>query len=570
MTTTPVLPSVASVLLEHLEAEGITHVFGVVGGLLYPFFRALEASSSLTYVQARHEGGAAFMADGFARSSGRMAVAAATSGPGATNLVTGVACAFADGVPMLVITGNAATAVQGQGASQETNREDIDVVGMFGPITKYSATVTSGATLSHHFRRAVREALSGRMGPVHLNFPVDVWAQPATKGWHQAGPTSALLCRTDAIEATLRGAALVLNSSSRPVILAGSGVASSGAQGDLRELAESLRARVATTPRAKGVLPEDHPLSLGVFGSAGHRAAHDAVLGGSCDVLLVVGSSLGETATMGWNPALRHGAGYLIQCDVDPTRIGRSYPVDMPLVGDARVVMRSLIERCYRNVTAIRMTAQLEDGWYNEPELRSRTAFPLAPQAWRKVASEVMPDDAFVFSDVGGHMLHNIHDLSIVRRQRFFLNLGFGSMGHGTCAPIGAKLACPDRPVVAIIGDGCFAMNGMELITALEHDVAVTWIVENDGRHGVTWHCSRALGGEPLRSASSKWPINACALAAGMGLEVRSVHGANMFRQAFQEALASNRPNLIEVIVDPSVPPPMGSRANTLAGFIGR
>src|SRR4029077_11894395 len=173
------------VFIRYLKAEGVHTVFGIPGGLLHPFVEALEADDEMRGVMSKHEQGAAFMADGYARTTGKLAVCAGTSGPGATNLVTGVACAFADGVPMLVITGQAASHALGKGAAQETPREGIDIVEMFRPVTKYSAMVTTAESLSHHLRRALRLALTGRPGPVHLNVPVDLWERASDEQWFE-------------------------------------------------------------------------------------------------------------------------------------------------------------------------------------------------------------------------------------------------------------------------------------------------------------------------------------------------------------------------------------------------
>jgi acetolactate synthase-1/2/3 large subunit len=563
------------ILLRYLKAEGVTHIFGIVGGLLYPFFAAVENDPELTLVHAKHEEGAAFMADGYARTTGKLAVCAGTSGPGSTNLVTGVACAFADGVPMLVITGQAASHALGKGAAQETAREDIDIVEMFRPITKYSAMVTSAAGLPHHLRRALRQALTGRRGPVHLNIPVDLWGRSADEEWFDP---STYRPETRAFDRqAVRRAAEALLSAQHPVLLVGSGVAAAQAEEHLRGLAELLPARVATTPRAKGVFPEDEPLSLGILGNAGHRDARETILGDDVDVLFTVGASLGETATFNWTPRLRPSRA-LIQLDVDADRIGRNYPVDIPLVGDAQAILVELVYHLHRR---IRDGASPASRWgehpalargherYDDADERTSESVPITPQRWRTDLAEVLPEDAIVFSDIGAHMLFNMHHLCIERRQRFFINLGFGSMGHGTVAPIGAALATPGRPVFALTGDGCFAMNGMELITAAEHDVAVIWIVETNNMHGITWHCSKLLGrGTPLSAAVYKRPLEVAALARAMGVQGRVVERPGQMQQAVRELLRIGGPGLIEVRVDPAVPPPLGERAKALAGFI--
>lgn len=560
------------VFLHYLKAEGAHCVFGIPGGLLHPFFDAVEQDPDLQLIVSKHEEGAAFMADGFARAGHRgLAVCAATSGPGATNLMTGVSCAYADGVPMLVITGQANSKALGRGAAQETPPEDIDVVSMFRPITKYSAMVTAPERFPHHLRRALRAAFMGRPGPVHLNVPVDFWAQTVSERWFE--PDSYRPHSQPFDRLSVQRATEVLMSARRPVILAGSGVVSSGAQQHLRELAELLGARVATTPRAKGCLPEDHPLSMGVFGFAGHRAARETILSDDVDVLLTVGASLNETTTLNWNPALQP-AKALLQLDIDPERIGRNYPVDVALVGDAQTILIELMFHVHR---AIGRGRELRSGWANEPAplreylneaLRVSQQTPVTPQRWRVDLQEVLPDDAIIYSDIGGHMLFNLHHLQIRERQQFILNLGFGSMGHGTVAPIGTALANPLRPVFAIVGDGCFTMNGMELLTAVEYKVPVIWIVENNQMHGITWHGSQTVGSKnPLTSVRYRQPLQLDSLARAMGLNVWVVDSPGEIQGAVERALQTGGPCLIEVRADGSISPPLGDRAKTIAGF---
>ncbi len=570
--------AVVDVFLRYLKAEGVRYVFGIPGGLLFPFFEAVEVDPDLELVVTKHEEGAAFMADGLARVGRCLGVCAGTGGPGSTNLLTGVACAFADGVPMLVVTGQAASHALGKGAAQETTREDIDIVSMFRPVTKYSAMVTSSVSMAHHLRRALRQALTGRPGPVHLNVPVDIWEQPLDEEWLDPAtyrPQTRTFDRGQVQRAThaLLGARY-------PVLLAGSGVSVAGAQEHLRSLAEMLPARVATSPRAKGVFPEDNRLSLGVLGFAGHEQAREALLGDRVDVLFTVGASLNETTTMNWNPRLREGR-TLIQLDIDVDRIGRNYPVDVPLVGDAQTILVELVYHVHRAIREGSVPASL---WSSEPdlpagerryadlELRASERRPLSPQRWRAELHDVLPSDAVIFSDIGGHMLFNLHHLCIGERQRFVINLGFGSMGHGTVAPIGAALASGERPVIAIVGDACFAMNGMELLTAAEYRIPVVWIVENNQMHGITLHGSRMLAkrSNGLRGVVYRQPVDVAAMARSMGLPAWTVDAPNRIRDAVQEALAARAPAVVEVRVDGEIPPPLGGRVQSLAGFIRR
>ena len=570
----PSQPRLVDVFLQYLKAEGVRYVFGIPGGLLYPFFDAVEGDKDLKLIVARHEEGAAFMADGWARSTRRLAVCAGTSGPGSTNLLTAVACSYADGIPVLVVTGQPASHALGRGAAQEASREDMDIVAVFRPVTKYSAAVTTAQSAPMQLRRALRQALMGRPGPVHLNIPVDLWTKPVEETWFDPRtyrPQTATFDR-----GAVKRATDALLEAEHPVILAGSGIAIAGCEEHLLALAELLPARVATTPRAKGVFPEDHPLSLGVLGTAGHRDARNTLLGSGVDVLLAAGASLNEGTTFNWDKRLRPSRTF-IHLDIDADRIGRNYPVDIPLLGDAQTI---LIESVYHAHRCIREGAKPRSLWaqepalvrgherYLEPALRTSTRTPLTPPRWRCDLEEVLPADALVFSDIGGHMLFNLQHLCIRGRQRFFINLNFASMGHGTVAPIGAALAFPGRAVFALVGDGCFAMNGNELLTAREYDVPVIWIVEANNMHAITWHCSTLIGGHPMQAARFRHHLDVAGIARAMGVHAWVVDQPGQMQAAVREALATGGPCLIEARVDAEVAPPLGERAASLAGFI--
>ncbi len=566
-----------SAFLRYLKQEHVTTAFGVVGGLTYPLFQALELDPDIKLVTTKHEQGAAFMADGYARVGRRLGLCISTAGPGATNLLTGVACSFADGVPVLVVTGQVATHAIGKGASQEVGREDIDVVGMFKPITKYSATVTEAASLGRHVRRALRLALTGRMGPVHLNVPVDIWSQKVEESWFSPSTYRPHDRTFDRL--AVQQAGDLLFEAQNPVILVGSGVGSAQAEQHVAELAGLIDARVATTPRAKGLFPEDNERSLGVLGLAGHQEARSTILGGPVDVLMSVGASLNETTTLNWSPLLRPKKA-LIQLDIDVDRIARSYPVDLGLIGDAQSILVELLYHVHRRIRDGATPQSIWSRWkpidhsptrFLNPEELKNDSVPLSPARWRAELIEHLPTPAVVFSDVGGHMLFNLHYLVIGKGQRFVLNLGFGSMGHGTVAPIGASLADPSLPVVAIVGDGCFQMNGMELLTAVEQRARVVWIVENNQMHGITHHISMKLsGGRPLAAATSSVPCEIAGIARAMGMSAAVVARPGEFAPALQAALATRGPALLEIRTNAATAPPAGERTSGLSGFMNR
>ncbi len=567
------MPKIIDLMLDYLRSERVGDVFGIPGGLLHPFFDAVELCDDIRLIVTKHEEGAVFMADGYARNRRRIGVCAGTAGPGSTNMLTGVAVAYSSCVPMLVLTGQVPSNIMGRGASQETSREDIDIVGMFAPVTKYSAMVTSPDRFTHHVRRALRHAMTGRPGPVHINVPVNFWGQEVRDDVTdpaQYRPPTRYFDR-DAVA----HAAEVMSNASHPAIIAGTGTLVSGARRELKSFAEQLGARVVTTPTAKGVFPEDHPLSCGVVGLAGHRAAKELILGGRVDALLCVGTSLNERATYNWDDRMRPTKS-LIQIDIDPDRLGNSYPIDIPIVGDARTILnelrfhvkRSRERQPSRSEWDVDLPPLTSDDAFLDPEARASDATPVTPQRWRADLLEVLPFDAIVYSDIGGHMLFNIHHLRIGRDQEFNINLSFGSMGHGTVAPIGTKMVEPNRPVFAIVGDACFTMNGMELICAVEYDVPVIWIVENNNMHGVTWHGSKKVsGGRPMRSIEYKHPLRVAEIARAMGLDAFVVDGPGQIQEVVRTALANGRPTMIEVQVDPSYPPPLQDRAEVIGGF---
>ena len=333
----------AEILVRYLENEGVKYVFGLPGGHLLTFYDAIR-ESSITPILAKHEGGAAYMAAGHALAGGGLGVCCGTVGPGATNLVSGVAAAYMASLPMLVLTAQVGTSSIGKGALQEAAGEGrtFSQTELFSSVTKYSTMVTHAGKLPETLRRALRIAMSGRPGPVHLDLPADAQrgqAEDEIIGPDQYRPA----LTTRPLEADLRRAAELLLASQKPGMLIGAGGRKGSAPKDVLRLAELLACPVATTLPGKGTIPEDHPLALGCIGLYGTRAANSYMRSG-LDVLLVVGSSLHEFSTHVWDPALRP-SNALIQIDVDPEEIGKNYPVDVGLLGDAGIILKGLLEQ---------------------------------------------------------------------------------------------------------------------------------------------------------------------------------------------------------------------------------
>lgn len=561
-------------ILEYLKQEGVHTVFGIPGGPITPLFDALFHTPAIRLISTRHEAGAAFMALGYARVTGRLGVCCLTTGPGTTNALTGVAAAKADSLPVLALSAQVATVAFGKGSLQDSTYDRGDVVEMFRPFTKLSAMLANPANLGMLVRQGLRAAMTGRKGPVHLNIPTDFMRRevPDDLQWpHQYRPT----CRTFDREA-VKDAAERLLASRRPAILAGHGMNLAGAQAELRELAELLAIPVATTPKGKGAFPEDHPLSLRVFGLASSPWSEEYLLSGGVDVLLVLGSSLHEISTQGWEPRLKP-TDALIQQDIDPSVIARNYPVDVALVGDAKTTLRELLFHLRRLLKQGEHPPRRDDGFLSAMKRRVPAVLnahrmesletPLKPQRVMAELNAALPDDALVFIDSGNNTLWALHYLDAVGRRAFIHNWGeFGAMGFGVAACIGGKLGAPERPVVALVGDGSFGMNGMEVSTAVTYGVPVVWVVLNDARYNAVHHGQtlqydgRTIGTEFQR-------MDLARVAEGLGAAARRVTRPGELGPALAEALASGRPTVLDVWVDADEVPPIHSRVRSLERF---
>lgn len=558
------------VLLRFLEVEGVDTIFGIPGGPITPLYEALYERGKIRHILAKHEQGAAYMADGYARVRGGLGVCCTTTGPGATNALTGIACAYADSIPVLLITAQVATKAFGKGAIQESTSYGVNLVDVFKPVTRLSTMLPTSEQMPHIMKRALRAALSGRCGPVHLSLPADLvtgMISYVPQPWQHYRPHSATVDR-EAVEEAAR----LLVEAERPCVLAGHGVNLSGAWQDLLDLANRLRIPVATTPKGKGVFPEDHPLSLGVFGFAGHPRADAYLLTGKVDVLLAIGTSLGEFQTHAWHPRLQPTEA-LIHVDLDPHEIGKNYPADVGIVGDARATLRELygrVDAVFRgNVQHDPLEGlRTEVARHARAELLHSDASPLKPQRVIHEMQQLLPDDALLFVDTGNCITWAGHYYEVRKPATYFQGMGFAAMGHGFVASIGGKLAAPDKTVVALGGDGAFAMIATELHTAVDNDIPVIWIVLNNGGHGMVYHGDRILLNRRFDSSGFRAPLDIHGISRSLGANAFRVETADAFRAALKEALASQKPCVIDTLIDPEeVAHSLGDRVRTLKDF---
>jgi len=563
-------------LIHYLEKEGVEYVFGIPGGALEPVYNALarsEAREGIQSILTKHEQGAAFMADGYSRVSGRLGVCCATTGPGASNLFSGITTSYADSIPVLALTAQIPIRNFGKNAFQDSSHEGVDMVEVFKKSTRYSGLVLSSRVADDMFRKAIRVAMSGKRGPVHISLPSDVMAELVDEQTLSHSMTSCYVQPNYFDRNAVKEAVKLLSQARKPAMLIGSGVIWSGAAEKIKGLAEILTIPTATTPKAKGTFPENHDLALGCFGFGGSPRADAYLLEQGVDVLLAVGTSFNEWATHGWSDKLGEGR-TIIQIDIDPYQFGRHYESVVALTGDTGAVVNEMLHELRR----VHRVTDIEQDIRSKRFAGFRSKYPLSipyshhpndnglvkPQQLMEDIRKAVPDDTIFFVDIGNNLAWALHYLPVIRPGTFFAALGFSCMGYGVVGSIGGKLAAKDRPVIAIVGDGGFLMNGMELATAVNYNIAVIWIVLNDSGLGMVRH-GQQMSENAMETSHAFTQVNFTSLAESLGaVGVRIDQPGQLDQKLMKELIDLNKPVVIDVLIDPDEVPPIGSRLSAL------
>jgi acetolactate synthase-1/2/3 large subunit len=533
----------ADALVSLLVQAGVEVVFGIPGGAISPVHDAF-LDTGIRLITTRHESGAMFAAAAYARMTGKLGVVAITSGPGILNSMTGLATASCDGVPVLVLVGEVPRASHGKGVLQDGSAHGLQVVEMTRSLTKLSLEVPRATALPHLLRRSITTALAGRRGPVVMTLPLDVITADLTPP-----RTSSFAVTQGPIDGEMIDEICTrLLTADRPVILAGTGVRGGIAPARLRDIAERLSCPVLTTPKAKGVFPENHPLSLGVLGVGGHRSARRYVESG-VDLVLAVGTSLGDIATEGFLPQLQ--AQTLIHVDVDPRQIGRSYAPTHAVIAPAADFFEAIIQRLAERRTKPRLVRSTTGGILRHELPSSAKPDRIATQDAISEIQEILPRDTIFTVDSGEHFVFATHYLELAHPDQYLVMTGLGSMGPSIGAAIGAQLAHPDRLVAAICGDGCFSMNAFEIATAAAQRLPIRVFVFNDERLGMVEIAhNRIYGRSPDYSLKS---FDVCSIAQGLGAATLRVNRIGQIRSARATILQTRGPVVIDVRVDPDI-----------------
>jgi acetolactate synthase-1/2/3 large subunit len=556
----------ATYIVQSLVGEGVDHLFMVPGGMNDPFMPAMTAEGVRTIVAA-HEGGAAYMADGYARASGRLGVAFGIGGPGIFNMVTALASARVDRSAVLAISGEVPTDREGRGGFQDASGSALDDVSVLKPVTAESVTVGSAKLLDTELRRAALTALRDGF-PVHLSVPLDVQRAQVDPSWT---PLPEAAYRPEFVdESALQKAIAVFrcdagSTAANVVILAGLGVRRAGAEAALIAFAERFEIPVATTLPAKGVVPEDHPLSLGVFGYGGSRWATEAILDPSVDVLVVIGSSLSQRDTLSWNPKMLPSA-ELIQVDVDPSLIGRTWPASVPVTASPKSFLEHLAAAAGSIATGLeaglaQRRAFLADvrsrgpRTYETDDMHS-DAMPMHPARMVTEARAACPRDTVLSVDSGAHRAWCSQYWPSYGNNDYLSLANLAPMGGAIPLGIGAKLARPERPLVVATGDGCMLMHGMEIHTAARHQVPVVILVFDNRSYGNIWYRAQALGPGP-ETLTDIPGIDWSAFAQSLGGDGVTVERPAELAGAFERGLSYSGPFVIAARIDRRYPTPV-------------
>jgi acetolactate synthase I/II/III large subunit len=472
----------AQALVRSLECQGVDIMFGLPGGAILPAYDPIR-SSSIRHVLVRHEQGAGHAAEGYAWATGRVGVCIATSGPGATNLVTALADAYMDSVPIVAITGQVATAMIGTDAFQES-----DITGITGPVTKHNELVTEVERIPAAIAEAFHIAATGRPGPVLIDLPKDLLQAQTTWSWPPELDLPGYKLPGAPDPKPIQQAAQMLREASRPVLYVGGGVVKSDSHAALLELAELAQAPVTTTLMARGAFPDSHPLALGMPGMHGMYAAVAALQ--ECDLIVALGARFDDRVT-GKLAAFAPKA-KVVHADIDPAEIGKNRRPDVAIVGDLRATMPDLAAAMRAEVAA-HGPADTADwlattaGWRRSYPLRyTQTADgPLKPQHVVERLSAITGGDAIVVAGVGQHQMHASQHYSFTKPRSWINSGGLGTMGFAVPAAMGAQIGRPGELVVAIDGDGCFQMTAQELATCAIEGLPIKVLIFNNGFLGM-------------------------------------------------------------------------------------
>ena len=540
---------IANEILLYLKNSGVDYIFGIPAGTISPLFDALN-DVSIKPIVAKNEGGAAYMAARYASVSQKLSVCMGASCVGANNMMNGVGDAYRGKAPVLFITGFVHRGQIGKGAIQQLNTEEI-----FRPITKYSKTILKEEDVMKELALAIRTALTPPMGPVHLSIPMDIQMaeMPDDMPDHTPDFKAPIYGSSPDAQAMLSKACRVMEEANKGLILVGKGAR--GSSDLVKELSLHLNWPVITTPSGKGVISHDFPLNLGNYGFASTDAALSYVNDSAVDCLLVLGSSLGECSTNNFNKALTEGK-TVIHIDWDKKELGKVYETQVKVNASLAEALPYLLQN-----TRASKKERVQRGGINHSSHISCTGVSL--KQFMEELPEYMPKDTFYLSDMGEFMNYTLKYLKIPEEGDFETNLNYGAMGCAIGGAIGVQTAYPERNVAVIAGDGCFFMNGMEVLTAAEYELPIIYFIINNAMLGFVEHGHEFLFQRIVEDFHQK-RIHIADMMAACSLRTMVINDNSQIAQLPEFLKDRNGPVIIEIMTDGSEPSPNGDRLKSL------
>jgi len=554
----------AQALLESLEHQKVEVIFGILGGAILPVYDALCGNKKIRHILARHEQCAAHEAEGYARASGRAGVCMATSGPGATNLVTGIANAYMDSSPMIALTGQIpASGINTSYMIGKDAFQEADIIGITTAITKYSYQPRTVAEIPLTVNNAFYIATTGRPGPVLIDLPKNVQSGIDDVEFTNKIDVRGYKLPTEPNPAKISEASNLLAKAQCPIILAGGGVITAGASDELVKMSDLLMAPVATTFMGKGAFPENHPLSLGSIGMHGNPAANKLM--GEADVLLAIGTRFSDRATANLDSFAPNAK--KIHIDIDNAEINKNIEVDVPIVADAKVAMKILyaaVSQKLQRGEGKAWTKRVKEAKEQLSPLLKELPKDLVPKSLLTELRKLLPESAIVTTEVGQNQMWSALYFKALKPRTFISSGGLGTMGFGFPAAIGAKVACPDRAVVDIAGDGSFIMSEQELACSVTENIPVTVIVLNNSILGMVAQWQRMLYKRRYMAVHLGKTPDFVKLAEAYGAQGLRATTIEEFQKAVKTALTSTVTTVIDVPIGsetdvvPFVPPGCG------------
>ena len=528
------------IVCESLIREGVDVLFGLPGGAILPLYQTLPEYPQLRHILVRHEQGAAHAADGYARVTGRPGVAWATSGPGATNLITGIATAQMDSVPMVIITGQVSRAAIGSDAFQET-----DTTGITLPITKHNYLVMHASEVATAIKEAFHIASTGRPGPVLVDIPKDVFQEETEFEYPDTVDLVGYKPRVEGHVAQIKKAAKLIAEAKRPVILAGHGVIFSGAYDELRELAEKAQIPVITTLLGISSFPDDHVLCVGMPGM--HGMAYASLAIEEADLLIALGMRFDDRIT-GKTSAFALGS-KKIHVDIDPSEIGKNVKVDVPIVGDLKHVLQKM-NRYVAPATHLEWIQRIEELKKDHPSMNIRETDKLLPQFIIRELSNATNGDAIIVTGVGQHQMWAAQHYMFNEPRSFVTSGGSGAMGYEVPGAMGAQVGRPDKTVWSVAGDGGFQMTMAELATLVENRIPVKFAIMNNGYLGMVRQWQEFFYDRSYVATNYTNNPDFVKLADAFGMLGIRVTDKTQVRTAIERAMAYDGPALVDFVVE--------------------